>query len=115
MKDLINIFLMAVVVLGWAMLEVTEWGYAVLAIPVVYWLKPMLDLLQKYSRLNLTFWFLVAVFSWQGALVGGLFYGVLITPKDAYASNAGRKKSTIRLVLDGRDIETGEYVGSSFW
>ncbi len=25
MKDLINIFFMAVVVLGWAMLEVTDW------------------------------------------------------------------------------------------
>ncbi len=72
MKDLINIFFMAVVVLGWAMLEVTGWGYAVLAIPVVYWLKPMLDLLRKYSRLNLTFWFLVAVFSCSWAYVDGL-------------------------------------------
>ena len=115
MKDLINIFFMAVVVLGWVMLEVTDWGYAVLAIPVVYWLKPMLDLLHKYSRLNLTFWLLVAVFSWQGALVGWLFYGVLITPKDAYANNAGRKNSKIRLILDGRDVETGENVDSPFW
>lgn len=114
-KDLINIFLMAIVVLGLAMLEVTGWGYAVLAIPVVYWLKPILDLLHKYSRLNLAFWLLVAVFAWQGALVGWLLYGVLITPKDAYTSNADRKKHKIRLVLDDHDIETGEYVGSSFW
>ncbi|MGE6113354.1 hypothetical protein ACLHZ0_16395, partial [Aeromonas salmonicida] len=87
----------------------------VLAIPVVYWLKPILDLLHKYSRLNLAFWLLVAVFAWQGALVGWLLYGVLITPKDAYTSNADRKKHKIRLVLDDHDIETGEYVGSSFW
>ncbi|MGX5836935.1 hypothetical protein ACWIJ6_22885 [Aeromonas piscicola] len=111
MKDLINIFLMAIVVLGWAMLEVTGWGYAVLAIPVVYWLKPILDQLHKYSRLKLAFWLLVAVFAWQGALVGWLFYGVLITPKD----NTYSKKRTMRLVVDGRDVQTGENVGSSFW
>lgn len=56
MKDLINIFFMAVVVLGWAMLEVTGWGYAVLAIPVVYWLKPVLDLLHKNYWVGLAFW-----------------------------------------------------------
>lgn len=56
MKDLINIFLMAVVVLGWAMLEVTGWCYAVLAIPVVYWLKPVLDLLHKNYWVCLAFW-----------------------------------------------------------
>lgn len=56
MKDLINIFLMAVVVLGWALLEVTGWGYAVLAIPVVYWLKPVLDLLHKNYWVGLAFW-----------------------------------------------------------
>ena len=56
MKDLINIFLMTVVVLGWAMLEVTGCGYAVLAIPVVYWLKPVLDLLHKNYWVGLAFW-----------------------------------------------------------
>ena len=60
MKDLINIFLMTVVVLGWAMLEVTGCGYAVLAIPVVYWLKPVLDLLHKNYWVGLAFWGLVA-------------------------------------------------------
>ncbi|MGY3862755.1 hypothetical protein ACW5WN_14305 [Aeromonas lacus] len=92
MKDLINIFLMAVVVLGWAILEITDWGYAVLAIPVVYWLKSLLDLLHKYLRLSLAFWVLVVIFSWQGALVGWLYYGFLITPKDSYANNSGRKR-----------------------
>ncbi|WP_421218853.1 hypothetical protein [Aeromonas jandaei] len=115
MKDSINIFLMAVVVLGWAILEITDWGYAVLAIPVVYWLKPLLDLLHKYFILSLTFWILVAVFSWQAALVGWLYYRFLITPKDTYANDSSRKKRKIRLILDGRDVETGENVNSPFW
>ncbi len=33
MKHVLNIALMAVVILGLAMLEATNWGYAVLAIP----------------------------------------------------------------------------------
>lgn len=115
MKDLINIFLMAVVVLGVAMLQVTGWGYAVIAISVVYWVKPVLDLIHKHSGVGMAFWGLVAVFAWQGALVGGLFYGLLVAPKDQAAGNAGSKKSSIRLVCDGCDVETGEHVGSVFW
>ena len=66
MKDLINIFLMAVVVLGTAMLQATGWGYAVIAIAVVYWVKTVLDLLHKNYWVGLAFWGLVALFTWQG-------------------------------------------------
>ncbi|WP_323912521.1 hypothetical protein [Aeromonas veronii] len=115
MKDLTNIFLMAVVVLGWAMLEVTGWCYAVLAIPVVYWLKPVLDLLHNNYWVSLAFWGLVALFAWQGSLIGGMFYGLLAAPKNEGAGNVVRKKSSIRLVSNGYDIQTGGYVGSPFW
>ncbi|MGL5289832.1 MAG: hypothetical protein ACRC9N_10210 [Aeromonas sp.] len=92
MKDLINIFLMAVIVLGWALLEVTGWGYAVLAIPVVYWLKPVLDLLHKNYWVGLAFWGPVALFTWQGALIGGMLYGLLAAPKNEATGNVVRKK-----------------------
>lgn len=115
MKDLINIFLMTVVVLGTAMLQATDWGYAVIAIAVVYWVKPVLDLLHKNYWVGLAFWGLVALFAWQGALVGGLFYGLLAAPKDQADGNVARKKSSIRLVSNGHDIHTGERVGSVFW
>lgn len=81
MKHVLNIALMAVVVLGLAMLEDTNWGYALLAIPTVIWAKPALNLLHKLPVLATAFWVLVAVFAWQGALAGILFYGVLATPK----------------------------------
>ena len=117
MKDLINIFLMAVVALGTAMLQATGWGYAVIAIAVVYWVKTVLDLLHKNYWVGLAFWGLVALFTWQGALVGGRFYGLLAAPKDQTEGNAARKKkkSSIRLVSDGCDVQTGEHVGSVFW
>ncbi|ELT6808550.1 hypothetical protein R9D04_005160, partial [Escherichia coli] len=47
MKHVLNIALMAVVILGLAMLEATNWGYAVLAIPAVIWAKSVLNLLHK--------------------------------------------------------------------
>lgn len=81
MKHVLNIALMAVVILGLAMLEATNWGYAVLAIPAVIWAKSVLNLLHKLPVLAAAFWILVAVFAWQAALVGILFYGVLATPK----------------------------------
>ena len=117
MKDLINIFLMAVVVLGTAMLQATGWGYAVIAIAVVYWVITVLDLLHKNYWVGFAFWGLVALFTWQGALVGGLFYGLLAAPKDQTEGNAARKKkkSSIRLVSDDCDVQTGEHVGSVFW
>ncbi|MDW2161784.1 hypothetical protein R7X41_24940, partial [Vibrio sp. 1942] len=45
MKHVLNIALMAVVILGLAMLEAANWGYAVLAIPAVIWAKSVLNLL----------------------------------------------------------------------
>lgn len=81
MKHVLNIALMAVVILGLAMLEATNWGYAVLAIPAVIWAKSVLNLLHKLPVLAAAFWILVAVFAWQAALVGILFYGVLATLK----------------------------------
>lgn len=67
MKDLINIFLMAVGVLGTAM-PATGWGYAVIAIAVVYWVKTVLDLLHKNYWVGLAFWGLVALFTCKGPL-----------------------------------------------
>ena len=93
MKDLINIFLMTVVVLGWAMLEVTGCGYAVLAIPVVYWLKPMLDLLRKYSRLNLTFWFLLLFFLGKVLLLAGYSMVCSLPPKMLMQAMQAEKKA----------------------
>ncbi|WP_410406687.1 hypothetical protein [Escherichia coli] len=69
MKHVLNIALMAVVILGLAMLEATNWGYAVLAIPAVIWAKSVLNLLHKLPVLAAAFWILVAVFAWQAALV----------------------------------------------
>lgn len=57
MKHVLNIALMAVVVLGTAMLEATNWGYAVLAIPAVIWAKPVLNLLHKLPVLAAAFGF----------------------------------------------------------
>ncbi len=68
MKHVLNIALMAVVILGLAMLEATNWGYAVLAIPAVIWAKSVLNLLQTAGS-GCCFWILVAVFAWQAALV----------------------------------------------
>lgn len=68
MKHVLNIALMAVVILGLAMLEATNWGYAVLAIPAVIWAKSVLNLLHKLPVLAAAFWILVAVFAWQAAL-----------------------------------------------
>lgn len=62
MKHVLNIALMAVVILGLAMLEATNWGYAVLAIPAVIWAKSVLNLLHKLPVLAAAFWILVAVF-----------------------------------------------------
>lgn len=64
MKHVLNIALMAVVILGLAMLEATNWGYAVLAIPAVIWAKSVLNLLHKLPVLAAAFWILVAVFAW---------------------------------------------------
>lgn len=117
MKDLINIFLMTVVALGAAMLQAgaTGWGYAVISIAVVYWVKPVLDLLHKNYWVGLVFWGAVALFAWQGALVGGLIYGFLVAPKDVADGDVATEKSSIRLVSNGYDIHTGERVGSVFW
>ncbi|AKJ36883.1 hypothetical protein GL272_20015 [Aeromonas veronii] len=117
MKDLINIFMMTLVVIGAAMLQTTNFGYAVLAVAVVYWFKPALDLLHKNYWVGLVFWGGVALFAWPGALVGGLFYGLLATPNGQTESkgNVTRSKRSIRLVSNGYDIETGERVGSVFW
>ena len=57
MKHVLNIALMAVVILGLAMLEATNWGYAVLAIPAVIWAKSVLNLLHKLPVL-FGFWLL---------------------------------------------------------
>jgi hypothetical protein len=98
MKHVLNIALMAVVILGLAMLEATNWGYAVLAIPAVIWAKSVLNLLHKLPVLALAaFWILVAVFAWQAALVGILFYGVLATPK-APANTNGKKSRKANLM-----------------
>ena len=63
----------------------------------------------------LAIWGLMALFTWQGALIGGMFYGLLAAPKNEATGNVARKKSPIRLVSNGYDIQTGEYVGSPFW
>ncbi|KXJ01419.1 hypothetical protein AN414_21550 [Serratia marcescens] len=97
MKHVLNIALMAVVILGLAMLEATNWGYAVLAIPAVIWAKSVLNLLHKLPVLAAAFWILVAVFAWQAALVGILFYGVLATPK-APANTNGKKSRKANLM-----------------
>lgn len=110
MKHVLNIALMAVVVLGLAMLEDTNWGYALLAIPTVIWAKPALNLLHKLPVLATAFWVLVAVFAWQGALAGILFYGVLATPKaPAPAHTKGKKNRKANLIgTYSYDFKTGE-------
>ncbi|ETS31961.1 hypothetical protein PTE_01717 [Photorhabdus khanii NC19] len=110
MKHVLNIALMAIVVLGLAMLEATNWGYAVLAIPAVVWIKPVLNLLHKQPVLAIVFWVLVAVFAWQAALAGILFYGVLATPKaQAPAKTNGKKSRKANLMgTYSYDYQTGE-------
>ncbi|EGQ7672248.1 hypothetical protein IZS59_001861 [Vibrio cholerae] len=110
MKHVLNIALMAIVVLGVAMLEATNWGYAVLAIPVVVWSKPVLNLLHKLPVLAAAFWVLVAVFAWQAALAGILFYGVLATPKAPAPANTNGKKSRKANLMGtySYDFKTGE-------
>ncbi|WP_431623117.1 hypothetical protein [Enterobacter cloacae] len=103
MKHVLNIALMAVVILGLAMLEATNWGYAVLAIPAVIWAKSVLNLLHKLPVLAAAFWILVAVFAWQAALVGILFYGVLATPK-APANTNGKKSWLITSCRSANNI-----------
>lgn len=110
MKHVLNIALMAIVVLGLAMLDATNWGYAVLAIPAVIWGKPVLNLLHKLPVLAAAFWFLVAVFAWQAALAGILFYGVLATPKAPAPANTNGKKSRKANLMGtySYDFKTGE-------
>lgn len=110
MKHVLNIALMAVVVLGLAMLEATNWGYAVLAIPAVIWGKPVLNLLHKLPVLAAAFWVLGAVFAWQAALAGILFYGVLATPKAPAPANTNGKKSRKANLMGtySYDFKTGE-------
>ncbi|EAX1870463.1 hypothetical protein AK844_08385 [Salmonella enterica] len=114
MNHVLNIALMAVVVLGLAMLEATNWGYAVLAIPAVIWAKPVLNLLHKLPVLAAAFWILVAVFAWQAALVGAIFYGLLVAPKEPVQQQhkGGRRKnkksSPCMSGTFGYDYETGE-------
>ncbi|WP_447874959.1 hypothetical protein [Serratia fonticola] len=117
MKHVLNIALMAIVVLGLAMLEATNWGYAVLVIPTVIWTKPVLNLLHKFPVLAIVFWVMVAVFAWQAALIGPLFYGMLVTPaqpvkKQQKSSSLRRKKSSPCMNGSlGYDYETGELLG----
>lgn len=92
MKHVLNIALMAVVILGLAMLEATNWGYAVLAIPAVIW----------------AIWILVAVFAWQAALVGILFYGVLATPKAPANTNGKKSRKANLMGTYSYDFKTGE-------
>ncbi|EOW9487451.1 hypothetical protein ACOCGL_002891 [Vibrio cholerae] len=110
MKHVLNIALMAIVVLGLAMLEATNWGYAVLVIPTVIWTKPVLNLLHKFPVLAIVFWVMVAVFAWQAALAGILFYGVLATPKAPAPANTNGKKSRKANLMGtySYDFKTGE-------
>ncbi|GAB1058726.1 MAG: hypothetical protein SAqBPW_08430 [Shewanella algae] len=108
MKHVLNIALMAVVVLGLAMLEATNWGYAVLAIPAVIWAKPVLNLLHKLPVLAAAFWILVAVIAWQAALVGILFYGVLATPKAPANTNGKKSRKANLMGTYSYDFKTGE-------
>ncbi len=81
MKHVLNIALMAVVILGSAMLEATNWGLRSAGYPGS-------DLGQVGAQPSAQtagsgccfFGFWLLFFAWQAALVGILFYGVLATP-----------------------------------
>ncbi|NVK74618.1 MAG: hypothetical protein HWE24_14160 [Oceanospirillaceae bacterium] len=117
MKHVLNIALMAIVVLGLAMLDATNWCYAVLAIPAVIWSKSVLNLLHKLPVLAAAFWILVAVFAWQAALVGAIFYGVLVAlnePVQKQRKGGRRKSKKNSPCMSGTfeyDYETGELLG----
>ena len=117
MKDLINIFLMAVVALGTAMLQATGWGYAVIAIAVVYWVKTVLDLLHKNYWVGLAFWGWWLYSLGKGPLWRAVlwFYSPHQKTRLREMQPEKKKKSSIRLVSDGCDVQTGEHVGSVFW
>ncbi|EFL9857875.1 hypothetical protein EK73_003588 [Escherichia coli] len=83
-------------------------GYAVLAIPAVIWAKSVLNLLHKLPVLAAAFWILVAVFAWQAALVGILFYGVLATPKAPANTNGKKSRKANLMGTYSYDFKTGE-------
>lgn len=108
MKNLLNVVLMAVVVLGVTILEVTNWGYAVIAVPCVVWFRPALDLLHKLPLVAVSIWVLVGFFAWQAALVGFLFYSFLTAPAPAPAPAKINKKKSCMIGKYTYDYRAGD-------
>ena len=68
MRHLVNVFGLFLLLLGFVMVIDTVWGWVVMAIPIVFWLMRLLNLIHKNRFAALVFWLGVTFVHWQFAL-----------------------------------------------
>lgn len=68
MRHLVNVFGLFLLLLGFVMVTDTVWGWGVMAIPIVFWLMRLLNLIHKNRFAALVFWLGVTFVYWQFAL-----------------------------------------------
>lgn len=68
MRHLVNVFGLFLLLLGFVMVTDTVWGWGVMAIPIVFWLMRLLNLIHKNRFAALAFWLGVTFVHWQFAL-----------------------------------------------
>lgn len=86
MKHVLNLVGLFLLLLGFVMAADTPWGWAVAAVPVVYWLMGFLMLVHKSHLAALVFWGGVAYIQWQVALVAFVVFALVAGAKAAYAA-----------------------------
>ncbi|MDF5164311.1 hypothetical protein P3623_24440, partial [Vibrio parahaemolyticus] len=68
MKHVINVFGLFLLLLGFVMAADTAWGWALMSVPVMYWILGFMLLVHKSPFAAIVFWSAVAYIQWQVAL-----------------------------------------------
>lgn len=90
MKHVINVFGLFLLLLGFVMAADTAWGWALMSVPVMYWILGFMLLVHKSPFAAIVFWSAVAYIQWQVALAAMMAFILFVGMRAVYSGGVNK-------------------------